>query len=106
MLARLTFIALRRRAQLGVRQSSPDGIGAVVFAAAQSWLGCKAPLIWGVVGKSNAADIRQNQSRMRWRLGMGRGASIGSPGVDLTQDTETVGIMVRLKVLDHNKQDS
>lgn len=61
MLARLNFLALRRRAQLGIRQSHPDGIGAVVFAAARSWLCCKAPLIYRVVGKSNAADTPKSE---------------------------------------------
>lgn len=55
MLARLNFFALRRRAQLEVRQLRPDAVGAVVFAAPQCWRGRKAPLIWGAVGKSDAA---------------------------------------------------
>lgn len=103
MLARLNFFALRRRAQLGVRLLCPNGTGAVAFAAPQCWLGCEAPQIWGAVGKSDAADTpKSEQDALAPRAG--RKSICWHPWERI--GPRTVGFMVRLKVLDHNKQDS
>lgn len=102
MLARLDFIALRRRVQLGAWHSRQDNMGAVVFAAAQSLAGLQSSADGGTEGKPNPADSPGPEQDVLAPLA-GIRIIRCPPGVDLIQDTETVGIM---EVLDHTKQHS